>query len=70
MLFNVEREAGLRQVLRIYGRASVRMDAKAIRAYGLPAVPEIILTPGGIRNELAHLRQFGLRRDYRAQSKL
>ena len=46
------------------------MDAKAIRAYGLPAVPEIILTPGGIRNELAHLRQFGLRRDYRAQSKL
>src|SRR5579859_3698609 len=67
VLFDVEQDPSDRRVLRISGRASVRMDQKAQRSYNLRVARKYILTPGGIRNELAHIRQFSLRSTYRAQ---
>ncbi len=68
LLFNVERDAGDRRVLRITGRATVRVDARVNRAYGLAVVRKYILTPGGVLNWLAHPRQLWRRRYYTAQS--
>ena len=67
VLFEVEQDQSDRRVLRISGRASVRMDQKAQRSYNLRVVRKYILTLGGIRNELAHIRLFSLRSTYRAQ---
>ncbi|HSR24473.1 MAG TPA: pyridoxamine 5'-phosphate oxidase family protein [Candidatus Eisenbacteria bacterium] len=68
VLFEVERDPGDRRVLRIGGRARVRGDREAVRAYALRAARKYVLTPGGIRNALAHVRQLPLRRRYAAQS--
>src|SRR5271157_812801 len=61
VLFEVEQDPSDHRVLRIRGRASVRTDQKAQRSYDLRAARKYLLTRGGIRNALAHIRQFPLR---------
>ena len=68
VLFQPERDAADRRVLRIRGRASVRVDRGMQRSYDLRVARKYLLTPGGIRNALAHVRQLPLFRNYRAQS--
>ncbi len=68
VLFEVEQDRNSHRVLRIKGRASVRTDRKVMRSHDLRAVRKVILTPGGIRNTLAHIRQLSLRRRYHAQA--
>ena len=68
VLFEVEQDPSDQRVLRIKGRASVRTDQKAQRSYNLRVARKYLLTPGGIRNALAHMRQLPLRRTYAAQS--
>ena len=67
VLFQVERDTSDHRVLRIRGRASVRTDQQAQRSYNLRAVRKYLLTPGGICNALAHIRQRPLVRLYHAQ---
>lgn len=68
VLFEVERDPGDRRVLRIRGRARVRTDRSAQRSYDLRVARKYLVTPGGIRNILAHVRELRLRRRYHAQS--
>ncbi len=68
VLFEVEQDPGDRRILRIRGQASVRIDQKAQRSYNLRVALKYILTPGGIRNFLAHIRLLTLKRRYHAQS--
>jgi Pyridoxamine 5'-phosphate oxidase len=68
VLFEVERDRSSHRVLRIRGRASVRTDPKGQRIYNFRAARKYLLTPGGIRNTLAHIRQLPLRLLYAAQS--
>jgi general stress protein 26 len=68
VLFEVEQDPGDHRVLRIRGRASVRTDQKAQRSYNLRAALRYLLTPGGIRNSLAHIRQLPLMHNYHTQS--
>ena len=68
VLFEVEQDPGDQRVLRIRGRASVRTDQKAQRSYNLRAARKYILTPGGIRNALTHIRQLPTMHNYHAQS--
>jgi general stress protein 26 len=65
VLFVVEQD---RSPHRISGRASVRTDQKAQRSYNLRAERKYLLTPGGIRNALAHIRQLRPMHNYHAQS--
>jgi nitroimidazol reductase NimA-like FMN-containing flavoprotein (pyridoxamine 5'-phosphate oxidase superfamily) len=68
VLFEVEQDPRDLRVLRIRGRASVRTDQKAQRSFNLRAARKYILTPGGIRDTLAHIRLLPLRRTYAAQN--
>ncbi len=68
VLFQVEGDPSDHRVLRIRGRASVRTDQKVQRSYNLRTARKYILTPGGIRNTLAHIRQLPLRLHYVAQN--
>jgi hypothetical protein len=68
VLFEVEQDPSDQRVLRITGRASVRTDQKVQRSYNLRAARKYLLTPGGIRNSLAHMRQLPLKRTYHAQA--
>jgi Pyridoxamine 5'-phosphate oxidase len=68
VLFEVEQDPSLHRVLRISGRASVRTDPKAQRSYTLRVARKYVLTPGGIRHYLAHLRQLKLQHTYHAQA--
>ena len=68
ILFEVEWDRSAHQILRISGRASVRTDPKAQRSYNLRVARKYVLTPGGIRHYLAHLRQLKLQHTYHAQS--
>ena len=68
VLFEVEQDPSDQRVLRISGRASVRTDPKGQRSYNLRVARKYVLTPGGIRHYLAHLRQLKLRRHYGAQN--
>ncbi len=69
VLFEVEKDPNDRRILRISGRASVRMEPEALLSYNLRAARKYIFTPGGLRNWLTHPRQVWLRRYYTAQSK-
>lgn len=60
--------SALSRVWRITGRAAVRTDRGVQRSYNLRVVRKYVMTPGGIGNLLAHLRQLPLRRRYYAQS--
>src|SRR5271157_5744151 len=68
VLFEVEQDPGDHRVLRIKGQASVRTDQKAQRSYNLRVAHKYILTFGGIRNSLVHIRLLTLKRRYHAQS--
>lgn len=68
VLFQVEQDRSFHRVLRISGQASVQTDQRVQRSYNLRAARKYLLTPGGIRNHLAHIRQFPLRLQYAAQS--
>ncbi len=68
VLFEVEQDPSDHRVLRIRGRASVRTDPKGQRIYNFRAARKYLLTPGGIRHYLAHLRQLPLRHYYAAQN--
>ncbi len=68
VLFEVEQDRGAHRVLRISGRASVRTEPKAQRSYNLRVARKYVLTPGGIRHYLAHLRQLKLQHTYHAQA--
>jgi hypothetical protein len=46
----------------------VRTDQQAQHSYSLRVARKYLLTPGGIRNALAHVRQLPLMRHYHAQS--
>ncbi len=46
----------------------MRTDLKGQRSYNLRVVRKYILTPGGIRHYLAHIRQLHLQRIYHAQA--
>jgi hypothetical protein len=56
------------RVLQINGRASVRTEQEIQRAYGLRVARKYLLTPGGIRHLLSHIRLFLLRHRYAAQN--
>lgn len=68
LLFEDERAGSDRPVLRIKGRARVRTDRAALRAYNLGVARRYMLTPGGLANLVAHARQLPLMRRYHAQS--
>ncbi len=68
VLFEVEQDRSPHRVLRISGRASVRTDPKAQRSYNLRVARKYLLTPGGIRHYLAHMRQLKLQHHYHAQA--
>lgn len=68
VLFEVERNPRDRRVVRISGRASVRTDPQAQRAYGLRVAWKYLLSLGAIRDTLARQRLLPIRRRYRAQS--
>lgn len=68
VLLDVERDPGDRRTMRITGRATVRDDRDVLRSYALRVVRKYILTLGGIRDMLAHVRQAPLIRHYYAQS--
>ena len=55
------------RVLRISGKASVRTEQKVQRSYNLRVARKYLLTPGGICNALAHIRQFPSMHKYHAQ---
>jgi hypothetical protein len=68
VLFEVEQDRSLHRVLRINGRASVRTDQQAQRSYGLRVACKYLLTPGGIRNTLTHMRLLPAMHTYHTQS--
>jgi general stress protein 26 len=68
VLFEVEQDRSPHRVLRIRGRASVRTGQKIQRSYNLRAARKYLLTPGGIRDALAHIRQLPPMHTYHAQS--
>ncbi len=68
ILFEAERGPRTGRVLRIAGRAVVRTDPQAQRAYNLRTALKYVLTPGGLRHYLGHLAMRPLMRRYHAQS--
>ncbi len=68
VLFEVERDPGPRQVLRIGGRAIVRTDWQAQQSYTRRVAGKYVLTLGGLLHYLAHLRQLKVQHIYHAQS--
>jgi nitroimidazol reductase NimA-like FMN-containing flavoprotein (pyridoxamine 5'-phosphate oxidase superfamily) len=68
VLFTGEQNPHDHRVLRVTGRASMRTDRQAQRSYVLRVAFKYSLTPGQIRNTLAHTRQLLLRRRYHIQS--
>jgi len=67
VLFNVERDPADGRVLRISGRAEVRTDPDLIRFYNREVARKYILTPSGVINTLAHIRQVPLKLTYNVQ---
>jgi nitroimidazol reductase NimA-like FMN-containing flavoprotein (pyridoxamine 5'-phosphate oxidase superfamily) len=68
VLLEPERDPSERRVLRITGRATVRTDKQAQLSYNVRVARKYILTPGGIRNYLTHIRQLRAMHSYHAQS--
>ncbi len=68
VLFGVERNPRDHRVLRITGRANVRTDPQALRTYNVRVACKYVLTPGGVRNMLAHIGLLRIMRRYSAQS--
>jgi Pyridoxamine 5'-phosphate oxidase len=68
VLFDADRRPNDTRVVRIRGRATLRIDRAAARAYNRRVLRKYVLTPGGIGNLLLHVRKLPLRRQYYAQS--
>ncbi len=68
VLFKVEQDPSDLRVLRIGGRASIRVEQEVRRSYNLRVARKYVLTPGGIHNILVHIQQLSLRRYYIAQN--
>ena len=68
VLFDAERAPRDRRILRILGTARVRTDPEIMRIYNVQVARKYLLSPGGIRNTLTHLKQFQVQQRYRAQS--
>lgn len=68
ILLEVERERPPHRVLRISGHARVRTNQQIVRALILRAALKYYLTPSGIVNTLAHVRQLSIMRTYHTQS--
>jgi hypothetical protein len=68
ILFEVERDPSPRRILRISGRARVRTDLKGQHSYNRRVARKYVLTPGGIRHYLDHVRQLKFQRIYHAQA--
>ena len=68
VLFEVEQDPSPHRVLRISGRARVRMDPQVQRSYTRRVARKYVLTPGGIRHYLVHLRLLPLMHTYHAQA--
>ena len=68
VLFEVEQDLRPHRILRISGRASVRTDPQVQRSYNLRVERKYVLTPGGIRHYLVHLRLLPLMHTYQAQA--
>lgn len=68
VLFEVEQVPSDNRVLRIRGRASVRTERKVQRSYDLRVARKYLLTPGGIRHALVHIRQLLSMHTYHVQS--
>lgn len=68
VLINAEHDPADRRVVRLAGVASLRTDLQAQAEYVLRVALKYSLTPGQIRNTLAHWRLIALRRRYHAQS--
>ena len=65
--FELEKEPVHQRVLRIRGLAGISTDQKMLRSYSLRVAFKYILTPAGIRNALAHIRQIPLKLTYNKQ---
>ena len=68
VLFEVERDPRSHRVLRMSGQASVRTEQTVQRSYALRVARKYLLTPGGIGNYVAHIRQFSAMHQYHAQA--
>jgi len=68
VLFEVEKDQADVRVLQLKGYASISTDPKLLRSYNFWVAWKYILTPPGIRNALAHIRQIPLKLTYNAQS--
>ncbi len=69
LLFQAEKDANDKRILRLSGKARVRTDVETVRSYRLRVVGKYILPLGAIRNNLVHFRQIPLQNAYRAQSR-
>lgn len=70
VLFEVEQDRSSHRVLRITGRANVQTEQKVQHSYNFRVARKYLLTPGGIRHALVHLRQYPLMHAYHTQSAL
>ncbi|MBE3560088.1 MAG: pyridoxamine 5'-phosphate oxidase family protein [Ktedonobacteraceae bacterium] len=68
VLLEIERQPSDSRLLRITGRASVRTEQEIVRPFIFQSVLKYFLTPGGIRNILAHFRQLRFMFNYETQS--
>ncbi len=68
VLFEADRNPRDPRVLRVTGGASLRMEPNVKRAYNLRVAFKYSLTPGGILNNLSHLKLLPLMHRYHAQS--
>ncbi len=68
VLFMLDQNHHDHRTLRITGRAVVRTDPQIHRSYVIRVAFKYVLIPGGLRNQLAHLRLRPLVRRYHAQS--
>jgi general stress protein 26 len=68
VLFEVEQDHTDHRVLRISGRASVRMDLEVQRSNNRQVLRKYILTPSGILNYVTHVRLLQAMHSYHAQS--
>jgi general stress protein 26 len=67
VLLAVERDTSSPRVLRIKGKARLLTDQQAQRTYRRSVARKYFMTPGGLRNTLAHIRQLQAMR-YHIQS--
>jgi hypothetical protein len=67
VLFEAEKDRENQRILRIEGQARICKDQKKLRSYSVRVAFKYILTPAGIFNALAHIRQIPLKLTYNAQ---